>query len=132
MCKSQYFTELDLSESFEQFRISPELSELLSFSTSFGKVSMLVLPYGVQFASDKLQETLSSEFFEFLEIWLLIYIDNLLIYTDTWQEHLQSIRILFERCKILNIKLRIEKCAFLKQTIRTMGYIVKHLIIYPT
>ena len=131
MCKSQYFSELDLSESFEQFRISSELSELLSFSTSFGKVSMLVLPYGVQFASDKLQETLSREFFEFLEVWLLIYIDNLLIYTNTWQEHLQSLKTLFQKIRYLNIKLRIEKCAFLQTVIKTMGYVVQHLCIQP-
>jgi hypothetical protein len=97
MCRSQFFSELDLSESFEQFKISEELSEMLSFSTSFGKVSMLVLPYGVQFASDKLQETLSKEFFEFLEIWLLIYIDNLLVYTNSWQEHLQCSRSVIEK-----------------------------------
>ena len=129
MCR--YFSELDLSESFEQFRISNELSELLTFSTSFGKVSMLVLPYGVQFASDKLQETLSREFFEFLELWLMIYIDNLLIYTDTWEEHLQSLKVLLGRCRQMNIKLRIEKCAFLKKKIRTMGYVVEHLSIHP-
>ena len=131
MCKSRFFSELDLSESFEQFRISSELSELLSFKTSFGKISMMVLPYGVQFASDKLLETLSREFFEFLEIWLLIYIDNLLVYTNSWQEHLQSLRTLFGRCRALNIKLRIEKCAFLKTIIKTMGYVVQHLSIQP-
>ena len=73
MAKSFYYSEIDLSESFEQFKISDELSNLLTFMTSFGKVSMLVMPYGVIFASDKFQETMSYEFFEFLETWLLIY-----------------------------------------------------------
>ena len=74
MAKSFYYSEIDLSESFEQFKISDELSNLLTFMTSFGKVSMLVMPYGVIFASDKFLETMSYEFFEFLETWLLIYI----------------------------------------------------------
>ena len=131
MCRSKYFSELDLSESFEQFRVSPELSKLLTFSTLLEKVSMLVLPYGFNIKTDKLQETLSREFFEFLEVWLLIYIDNLLIYRDTWEEHLQCIKLLLERGRKLNIKMRLEKCAFLKKVIRTSGYIVQHLSIEP-
>ena len=81
MAKSFYYSKIVLSESFEQFKISDELSNLLTFMTSFGKVPMLVMPYGVIFASDKFQETMSYEFFEFLETWLLIYMDNLLDWT---------------------------------------------------
>jgi len=67
MSKSHYYSKLDLTESFEQFSISEELSNYLTFMTSFGKVSMQVLTYGVEFTTDKVQETMTHEFFEFLE-----------------------------------------------------------------
>ena len=99
MANSFYYSEIDLSESFEQFKISDELSFLLTFMTSFGKVSMLVMPYGVIFASDKFQETMSYEFFDFLETWLLKYIDNLLVHTATRLDHIHALDTLFDRCK---------------------------------
>ena len=111
MSKCHYYSELDFTVSFEQFRISEELSNDLTFMTSFGKVSMQVLTYGVEFATDKVQETMTHEFFEFLETWLLIYIyvDNMLVHTLTRRAHLEALRTLFERCKRINIHIRKEK-----------------------
>ena len=131
MSKSHYYSELDLTESFEQFRISEELSNYLTFMTSFGKVSMQVLTCGVEFATDKVQETMTHEFFEFLETWLLIYVDNMLVHTLTRRAHLEALRTLFERCKRINIHIRKEKCSFLQQSIKTMGFVVEHNVIKP-
>ena len=131
MAASQYFTELDLTESFNQFRISDELSNYLTFVTSFGKVSMKVFPYGVEFAADKVQEILTNEFFEFLEIWMLIYVDNMLIHTQTRKAHLEALRVVFQRCASINIHIRKDKCSFLQQSIKTMGFVVEHNVIKP-
>ena len=122
---------MDLTESFEQFGISEELSNYLTFMTSFGKVSMQVLTYGVEFATDEVQETMTHEFFEFLETWLLIYVDNMLVHTLTRRAHLEALRTLFERCKRINIHIRKEKCSFLQQSIKTMGFVVEHNVIKP-
>jgi hypothetical protein len=131
MSSSEYFTELDLTESFNQFKISSEMSNYLTFMTSFGKVSMKVLPYGVEFATDKVQEILTTEFFEFLETWMLIYVDNILIHTVTRAAHLKAIKTVFQKCKDINLHIRKEKCSFLKQSIKTMGYVVEHNVIKP-
>ena len=68
---------MDLSDSFQQLLVSNELSDLLTITTSFGKVSCTRFTYGVQFATDVFQETMSLEFMEFLESWLMIYVDNM-------------------------------------------------------
>ena len=92
---------------------------------------MQVLTYGVEFATDKLQETMTHKFFEFLETWLLIYVDNMLVHTLTRRAHLEALRTLFERCKRINIHTRKEKCSFLQQSIKTMGFVVEHNVIKP-
>ena len=81
LSQKKYFTEIDLSDSFQQFSISDELSNLLTVTCSFGKVSCTRLTYGVQFATDIFQETMSLELLEFLEKWLMIYVDNFLLST---------------------------------------------------
>ena len=67
LSKRKFFSEIDLSDSFQQFSISDELSNLLTVTCSFGKVSCTRLTYGVQFATDIFQETMSLELLEFLE-----------------------------------------------------------------
>ena len=80
LAESYYYSELDLAEAFNQLRVSDELSDLFTFSTSFGKVSYTVLPYGVKFASEIFQSRLTSEFSDFLDSILMIYIDNFIIH----------------------------------------------------
>ena len=131
LSNKRFFSEIDLSDSFQQFSISDELSDLLTVTCSFGKVSCTRLTYGVQFATDIFQETMSLELLEFLEKWLMIYVDNFLCSTHTRTEHLVALRQLFQRLRELNIKCRKEKCQFMVNTIRTMGFEVSEGIIKP-
>ena len=117
MSKSHYYSKLDLTESFEQFRISEELSNYLTFMTSFGKVSMLVLTYEAESATDKVQETMTHKFFEFLETWLLLYVDNMLVITLTRRAHLEALRNCLRDANELTFT---QKCSFLWQSIKTM------------
>ena len=129
LSKKKIFSEIDLSDSFQQFSISDELSNLLTVTCSFGKVSCTRLTYGVQFATDIFQETMSLELLEFLEKWLMIYVDNFLCSTITRSEHLVALRQLFQRLRTLNVKCRREKCQFMVQSIRTMDFEVSNGII---
>ena len=55
LMNSKWFSELDLDNSYEQLLIDGELIDVLTFTCSFGKVSMKVMPYGVVFGSDMFQ-----------------------------------------------------------------------------
>ena len=73
LADSKYFSELDLSEAYNQMNISEELSHLMTFTCSFGKLSMQVMPYRAIFASDMFHSRISDEFCKFLDLFLLIY-----------------------------------------------------------
>ena len=95
LADSKFFSELDLSEAYNQLRISDELSQYMTFTCSFGKVSMEVMPFGVVFASDIFQSRICDEFLEFLDLFLVIYIDNLIVHTTIlWR----NILMLLGRC----------------------------------
>ena len=81
---------MDLSTAFEQLRIKDELSQVTTFTCRFGKVSSEVLPYGAAFASDVIQSRITDEFTEFLDFFLVIYIDNPIVHTSTMEEHLDA------------------------------------------
>ena len=79
----------------------------------------------MQFATDIFQETMSLELLEFLEKWLMIYVDNFLLSTFTKTEHLIALEQLFQRLRKLNIKCHQEKCQFIVDTIQTRGFEVR-------
>ncbi|CAN0088195.1 unnamed protein product, partial [Heterosigma akashiwo] len=106
-------------------RVSPELSDLLTFTTSFGKVSYLVLPYGIKFATDAFQFGVENHFYEFLHKAMSIYVDNMLVYANTRRQHAKDLKDIFQRCGDGNLKLRLEKCVFGVEELRTLGFIVR-------
>ncbi|CAM9924695.1 unnamed protein product, partial [Heterosigma akashiwo] len=121
----KYYTELDLANAFNQVKVCPELSDLLTFTTSFGKVSYLVLPYGVKFATDAFQYAVEHHFWDCLRKILSIYVDNMLVHSNTRKQHLADLRTVFQRCEEGNLKLRLDKCSFGKTSLRTLGFIVE-------
>jgi len=131
MTRSKVFSELDLKEAFNSLRINRELSDLFTFTTSQGKISYKVMPYGVKWGSSIFQWNMEEGFREFLETILFLYIDNLIVHTESLSTHLIALRNIFQRCRELNLKLRLEKCAFAKTVIRTMGFIVQHGSLKP-
>ena len=80
LAESHYYSEL-VSEAFNQLKVSPELSEFFTAATSFGKVSLTLLPYGVKFASEIFRSRMCDEFLEFFNTVLMICIDNFIIHT---------------------------------------------------
>jgi RNase H-like domain found in reverse transcriptase/Reverse transcriptase (RNA-dependent DNA polymerase) len=124
LMSATFFSELDLAQAFQQIKISRQLQDLCSFSTSFGKVSYTVLPFGAEFASEKFQNAINEAFREFLGIFLLIYIDNLIVYTKTVDSHMNALRDIFSICRMYNLKLQKAKCTFLTSSLHTLGFVV--------
>ena len=131
MSKNKYFSEIDLSDSFQQLPISDTLSDLLTITTSFGKVSCTRLTYGVQFGYRCFPRDYDLGSYGVPGKLVVIYVDNMQIKTNTRQEHLVALEQLFLRMRNLNIKCRKEKCIFMVQSIRTMGFLVQFGLIKP-
>ena len=54
---------------------------------------------------------------------LIIYIDNLIVHTKTFQGHMEALRLVMDRCIELNLKLNLSKCFFLKEEIKALGFV---------
>jgi len=81
-------SELDLAAGFNQLRIAKHLQQIFTFSSSRGKVSLKVLPFGVFWASSIFQASMVDLFVDLLLRCLQIYIDNLGVHSMTRREHL--------------------------------------------
>ena len=120
----KYFSEGDLNSGYHHLKVSKNLSDIFTFTSSKGKVSMGVLPFGVYWAASIFQATMCSLFLELLLICLKIYIDNLIIHSLTRREHLFHLREVFTICKEANLHLLMEKCTFMVTSLHTLGFII--------
>jgi len=53
-----------------------------------------------------------------------VYLDDILVISSTWEEHLQNLQLVFERLKQAGLWLKLEKCAFAQQNVTYLGHVI--------
>jgi hypothetical protein len=62
---------------------------------------------------------------------LLIYIDDVLVYSRSFEEHLEHLRIVFDRLRTTGLKLNVDKCVFSRKQVKYLGYLVSEKGVHP-
>jgi len=121
LVKAQYFTVLDASSGFWQLKLDEASSRLCTFNTPFGRFRFLRLPFGVNSAPEVFHRTV-KQLFEGIE-GVETYIDDLLIWGETKEQHDYRLRQVLERARVKNFKLNKEKCKIGLEEIKYLGHI---------
>ncbi|MBW0532231.1 hypothetical protein O181_071946 [Austropuccinia psidii MF-1] len=80
------------------------------------------MPFGIKNASSHFQRMMHTIFQEeILEGWMLVYIYYIIIYSDTWEEHMQHIDRVLSKCTPINLKISFKKCNFGQQELLALG-----------
>jgi hypothetical protein len=116
------FFDLDMSNSFHQFPLSTETSELLSVQTPFGQYRPLFMPEGIAIASGILQSTMYTVFADFDEFMVVIF-DNLLVLAHDYSDGLRKLDLVFQRCLDRNIHLKMAKSFLGYASVNFFGYV---------
>ncbi|KAH7732163.1 gagpol and env protein precursor [Aphelenchoides avenae] len=118
----QYFSSLDLASGYWQIRLAEEAREKTAFSTPYGHFEWNVLPFGLSTSPACFERMLDSIFSDLIGHTLFIYLDDILIATETVEEHLQVLEEVLRRLRQANLKLKGRKCHFLKREIDFLGH----------
>ena len=122
---AKYFTVIDACSGFWQIPIKEEDKEKLAFNTTFGTYRWNVMPFGFTNAPAIFQramnETLDSDLYQHC----LVYIDDIMIYSKNYEEHLSHIDSVFIKLKNFNWKLKLKKCNFMQIKIEYLGHIIE-------
>ena len=102
------FVDLDLTNSFHQFKLSPESSEILSVQTPWGLVKPLFLPEGVGPASGYLQKAMRTIFNEYSH-WTVVIFDNILVLCNDFKDAYDKCKLIIEKCNEYNVVLKMKK-----------------------
>ena len=93
-----YFTKLDLRASYHQVRVhAPDIPKI-AFRTHNDHFEYLVMPFGLCNAPSTFQATMNSIFRPHLRKFILVFFDDILVYSPTWESHLQHVRITLDIC----------------------------------
>jgi hypothetical protein len=117
---SKFFTTLDCITGYWQIRLSERAKNLVAFTTNKGLYTFNFMPFGLCNASATFQRVIEKVIQHLLNT--LAYVDDLLTFSKTFEDHLEHLKLLFERLKSANIKIKTSKCIFATNSTKFLGY----------
>lgn len=121
---SQFFTTLDLSQGYHQIPVAEEDIPKTAFATRKGQFEYKRMPFGLSTAPATFQRlmhiVLKNENWEKC----LIYLDDILIFGRSVEEHLERVKAVLQRIREAGLKLSPSKCFFLRKEVDYLGHIV--------
>ena len=122
---AKVFSALDLASGYWQIRLSPEDAEKTGFNTHEGHYEWKVLPMGLSNAPATFQHMMNSIFAgKGLHKFVAVYLDDILIYSKTPEEHLDHLRQVFQVLREQQFYCKLSKCHFAKTELKYLGHIV--------
>ena len=129
--QTQDFTTLDLFSGYWQVEMNESSKEFTAFTTYDGLYQFKVLPFGLCNAPSTFQRFMESVLRGLNWKICLIYIDDIIIFSKSFEEHLAHIDLVFTRLRAANIKLKASKCHFAYPQVTYLRHIVSRHGIQP-
>ncbi|GBG92467.1 hypothetical protein CBR_g55546 [Chara braunii] len=114
----------------KEIEIQPQGRYKTAFKTWYGHFEWVVMPFGLTNAPTTFQAAMTTEFRDF-DRTVLIYLDDILVYSRTLDEHLVHLRVVLDRLRAAKYKANRDKCEFAKQEFEYLGHYVTPKGIRP-
>ena len=121
---SRIFSSLDLAQGYHQSQILKEDVPKIAFRVPFGHYQFKVLSFGLTNAPATFQGVMNRIFQQHLEKFVLVYLDDILVFSKTQEEHLEHLRKVFEILRENKLFAKLTKCRFAKSELEYLGHVV--------
>jgi hypothetical protein len=113
LIKTQMITKIDIRHAFNRIRMITERDEkLITFTTKYENYQYRVLSFDLTDDSTTFQQFVNDNFLDFLDEFLVIYLNDLIIYSDNLQNHQKQIKKVLQRLREIELQANIDKCEF--------------------
>ena len=121
---ARWFSTLDLASGYNQVPMAEGDKEKTAFCTPFGLFEFNRMPFGLCNAPGTFQRLMERIFGDQSLESLLLYLDDIVIFSSTFTQHLQRLELVLSRLRQQHLKLKLTKCCFFKREVRYLGHIV--------
>ncbi|KAG5852333.1 hypothetical protein ANANG_G00061280 [Anguilla anguilla] len=128
--KAKYLTTIDLCKGYWQVPLSTRSRELTAFRTPWGLYQFSVMPFGLHGAPATFQR-LVDQVLSGLSNFTSAYLDDIVIYSSSWEDHLRHLEVVFQRIQSAGLTINPSKCAIAKTETEYLGYVIGNGVIKP-
>lgn len=118
------FTKLDIRNAYHRIRIAEGDEWKTAFRTRYGHFQYNVMPFGLTNAPGSFQALINDVLREYLDHFVLVYLDDILIFSDDQQQHDQHVKLVLQKLRDAGLFVKAEKCQFDVPDVEFLGFIV--------
>ena len=126
---TKYFSTLDLCARYHDIPLDESSIPKTAFTSPFGKYEYIKVPFGLVQAPAYFQELMTGVLKDFS--FTIAYLDDIIIFNRTAEEHLYHIRQVFEKLQNAKLSMKLSKCHFFTKEIQYLGHILTNTGIRP-
>ena len=127
---SRLITTLDLTKGYYQVPVTPKHQEKTAFVTPYGKYEFVTMPFGLISAPSTFQR-LMDEVLDGLHEFTVAYLDDILIHSQTWDQHMKHLDTVFTKLRKAGLNVKERKCTFASGSCVYLGHVVGNGSVKP-
>ena len=120
----KWFSVLDQKKAYHQIYLDSESQPLTAFITPWGLYEWIRVPFGLTNAPAEFQRFMEDSLFDVRDEFAFPYLDDVIVFSDSFTSHLEHLRIIFRRLKEKGIKINPEKCKFFQKKVNFLGRVI--------
>ena len=121
---ASYFSKIDLRSGYHQLRVRECDISKTTFRTRYGHFKFLDMSFGLTNAPIAFMDLMNRVFKQYLDIFVIVFIDDILVYSRTERDHADHLRIVLQTLRDHQLFDKFSKCEFWLRSVVFLGHIV--------
>ena len=121
---ASHFSKIDLTSGYHQVKVRGSDIPKTAFRTRYGHYEFVVMSFGLTNAPAAFMDLMNRVFKQYLDLFVIVFIDDILIYSRNEEEHASHLRVVLQTLKDRQLFAKFNKCEFWLQSVAFLGHIV--------